>query len=79
MNRDCFAYLEKKELIGSERVPYVSSRCACLTEMVCAMHKCSFYRKKAEWEAENLKLYGTVNVEEQISCYTKGKGAVEND
>ena len=74
MNKDCFAYAEVTDYMGAKRIPYTSSRCSCLCEMVCAMHNCSFYRNKEEWEAENLRLYGTKDVEEQIAKYIKGKG-----
>lgn len=73
MNKDCFAYAEVTDYMGSKRIPYTSARCACLCEMVCAMHNCSFYRNKQEYEAENMRLYGSPDVEDQIASYVSGR------
>lgn len=76
MNKDCFAYVEITDTIGPKKIPYVSSKCACLNEMVCALRKCSFYRPKEEWENENLRLYGSKNVEDQIVTYCRRKECI---
>lgn len=73
MKKDCFAYAEVTDYMGAKRIPYTSSRCSCLCEMVCAMHDCSFYRNKQEYEAENVRLYGTPDVEDQIASYVGGR------
>lgn len=75
MKRDCFAYIETTDYMGAKRIPYTSAKCACLKEMECTMHNCSFYRNRKEWEEENMRLYGTADVEEQIRRYISGKGA----